>query len=106
MNKDTHDGIIYAAAAFIMWGLLPVYWKALEEVPALELLCNRIVWSLFFVGILLSCKKRWAEVRSALADKRARSCSAQAAFSSASTGSFIYGQSTIAMWWTPAWDTT
>ncbi|WP_321402228.1 EamA family transporter RarD [Maridesulfovibrio sp.] len=72
MNKDTHDGIIYAAAAFIMWGLLPVYWKALEEVPALELLCNRIVWSLFFVGILLSCKKRWAEVRSALADKKGK----------------------------------
>ncbi|WP_320174498.1 EamA family transporter RarD [Maridesulfovibrio sp.] len=72
MNKDTHDGIFYAAAAFILWGLLPVYWKALEEVPALELLCNRIVWSLFFVAILLSCKKRWAEVKSALADKKGK----------------------------------
>ncbi|NDV22850.1 EamA family transporter RarD [Desulfovibrio sp. JC022] len=72
MNKDTHDGLFYAAAAFIMWGLLPVYWKTLEEVPALELLCNRIVWSLFFVGILLSCKKRWAEVKKALADKKGK----------------------------------
>ncbi|MFW5499790.1 MULTISPECIES: EamA family transporter RarD [unclassified Maridesulfovibrio] len=72
MNKDTHDGIFYAAAAFILWGLLPVYWKTLEEVPALELLCNRIVWSLFFVAILLSCKKRWPEVKSAFADKKGK----------------------------------
>ena len=72
MNKDTHDGLFYAGAAFILWGLLPVYWKALEEVPALELLCNRIVWSLFFVAILLSCKKRWAEVKNALADKKGK----------------------------------
>ncbi|WP_421903130.1 EamA family transporter RarD [Maridesulfovibrio sp.] len=72
MNKDTHDGLFYAGAAFILWGLLPVYWKALEEVPALELLCNRIVWSLFFVAILLSCKKRWREVKTALADKKGK----------------------------------
>ncbi|TIH13269.1 EamA family transporter RarD [Marinifilum sp. JC120] len=72
MNKDTHDGLFYAAAAFVMWGLLPIYWKTLEEVPALELLCNRIVWSLFFVGILLSCKNRWAEVKNALADRKGK----------------------------------
>ncbi|NDV28640.1 EamA family transporter RarD [Desulfovibrio sp. JC010] len=72
MNKNTHDGLIYAAGAFILWGLLPIYWKSLEEVPALELLCNRIVWSLVFVGILLTCKKRWAEVKTALADKKGK----------------------------------
>ncbi|WP_419778560.1 EamA family transporter RarD [Maridesulfovibrio sp.] len=72
MNKNTHDGLMYAAAAFIMWGLLPIYWKSLEEVPSLELLCNRIVWSLFFVAALLSCKKRWTEVKAALADKKGK----------------------------------
>ncbi|WP_320006135.1 EamA family transporter RarD [Maridesulfovibrio sp.] len=72
MNKDTQDGLVYAAASFIMWGLLPIYWKSLEAVPALELLCNRIVWSLFFVAALLSYKKRWAEVKTALADKKGK----------------------------------
>lgn len=72
MNKDTHDGLFYAGGAFILWGLLPIYWKALEEVPSLELLCNRIVWSLVFVAILLSCKRSWAEVKTALADKKGK----------------------------------
>jgi len=66
MNKDTHDGLFFAAGAFILWGLLPIYWKALEEVPAMELLCNRIVWSMFFVGALLSFKTRWSEVKKSL----------------------------------------
>ncbi|WP_319764672.1 EamA family transporter RarD [Maridesulfovibrio sp.] len=72
MNKDTYDGLIYAAGAFILWGLLPVYWKSLENVPALELLCNRIIWSLVFVGILLFYKKRWKEVKTALADSKGK----------------------------------
>ncbi len=55
-----------------MWGLLPIYWKALEAVPSLELLCNRIVWSMFFVGALLSLKGRWKEVWSALRDKKGK----------------------------------
>lgn len=72
MNKNTQDGLAYSAAAFIMWGLLPIYWKSLEAVPSLELLCNRIVWSLVFVGILLTCKKRWSEVKAALADPKGK----------------------------------
>lgn len=70
MNKNNYEGLFSAVAAFILWGLLPVYWKALEEVPSLELLCNRIVWSLLFVAILLTCKKRWSEVKKALTDRK------------------------------------
>lgn len=55
-----------------MWGLLPIYWKALESVPSLELLCNRIVWSMFFVGALLTLKGRWKEVRLAINDKKGK----------------------------------
>ncbi len=39
-------GILAAAAAFILWGVLPAYWKLLQEVPAYEILCHRIFWSL------------------------------------------------------------
>jgi chloramphenicol-sensitive protein RarD len=41
MNK----GIIYAAGAYIIWGLLPLYWKALHDVPTGQILAQRIVWS-------------------------------------------------------------
>ncbi|WP_432737872.1 EamA family transporter RarD [Maridesulfovibrio sp. FT414] len=72
MNKNTHEGLFFAAGAFIMWGLLPIYWKALKAVPSIELLCNRVVWSMFFVGALLSMKKRWPEVRTAFCDTKGK----------------------------------
>ena len=55
MNK----GMIYAAAAYVMWGLLPLYWKALDDVPADQILANRIVWSLVFVSLILTARHNW-----------------------------------------------
>lgn len=46
-------GTLSASCAYILWGLLPIYWKCLEQVPAREILCHRIVWSLGFTIILL-----------------------------------------------------
>ncbi len=55
MNK----GILYAACAYVLWGLLPIYWKALQHVPALEILAHRMVWSLAVVLLLLAYRGRW-----------------------------------------------
>ena len=46
-------GIVYAAGAYILWGLLPLFWKALQGVPALEILAHRMVWCLVVVLLLL-----------------------------------------------------
>ncbi|HEX6289520.1 MAG TPA: EamA family transporter RarD [Herpetosiphonaceae bacterium] len=56
MNK----GVLYAAGAYILWGLLPIFWKALHHVPALEILAHRMVWSLVFVLALLAVQGHWA----------------------------------------------
>jgi chloramphenicol-sensitive protein RarD len=40
------NGLIAAAAAFALWGILPAYWKALDQIPAYEILCHRMSWSL------------------------------------------------------------
>lgn len=48
-------GIGPAIMAYLIWGLLPVYWKALDAVPPVEILAHRIVWSLFFLLLVL----RW-----------------------------------------------
>lgn len=55
------SGYLYAALAFLVWGLFPVYWKFLLHVPATEILAHRIVWSSAFVAILLLIfrKKAW-----------------------------------------------
>jgi chloramphenicol-sensitive protein RarD len=56
MNK----GILYATGAYIVWGLLPLYWKALHDVPALEILAHRMVWCLGVVFLLLAYQRHWS----------------------------------------------
>lgn len=51
-------GTLAAIGAFLIWGLLPIYWKALLHVPALELLSHRIIWSLVFIGVIILVKTR------------------------------------------------
>lgn len=55
-------GALYALAAFMLWGLLPAYWKQLQEVAPLEILGHRVVWSCFFLCLIISYQKRWPEV--------------------------------------------
>ena len=63
-------GILYGIGAYTLWGLLPIYWRALKNVPALEILANRIVWSLLFVVIILTIKHNWQWLRPALRQPR------------------------------------
>ncbi len=55
-------GVGYAAAAYLMWGLFPLYFHALAGVPAPEILAYRIVCSTLFVAALVTLKRRWADV--------------------------------------------
>ena len=54
-----NPGIAYAAIAFFCWGLFPLYFHALGEVPALEILGHRILWSLLFLVIVLTYRRQW-----------------------------------------------
>ncbi|MFP4391281.1 MAG: EamA family transporter RarD [Desulfohalobiaceae bacterium] len=60
------SGLFAGTGAFFIWGVLPVYWKALGAVPAAEILCHRIVWSFVFVALTLSFCGRWQEVQTLL----------------------------------------
>ena len=53
------SGIIYAALAFFCWGLFPIYFHALGEVPPLQILAHRMLWSLAFLLILLLLRRDW-----------------------------------------------
>lgn len=52
-DNNIRIGVAYGVGAYLLWGLLPIYWKLLHQVPALEILANRFIWSAVFVGILL-----------------------------------------------------
>ena len=58
-NQKSAAGVGYGVMSFLVWGLLPLYWKALITVPATEVLAHRVIWSLFFVLLLLFYKKQF-----------------------------------------------
>jgi len=53
------SGIIYAALAFLCWGLFPIYFHALDEVPPMQILAHRMLWSLGFLLIVLLLRRQW-----------------------------------------------
>jgi chloramphenicol-sensitive protein RarD len=59
-------GVLYAAAAYAIWGLFPLYFKALQGISPSEILMHRIVWSLIFLAILLTWRRQWAWLRGLL----------------------------------------
>lgn len=67
-------GVFSAAGAYILWGILPIYWNLLAEAEANEILANRILWSFFFMLIVLASTGRWTgfkrDVRELLQSKR------------------------------------
>jgi chloramphenicol-sensitive protein RarD len=63
MPATSRSGLLFALGAFGLWGALPIYWKLLDHVPALEILCHRTIWSLVFVLLILEARGRWRWVR-------------------------------------------
>jgi chloramphenicol-sensitive protein RarD len=53
-------GIIAAAIAFTWWGGFPIYLKWLKDVPPLEILSHRVLWSVLFLAAILGFKRQWA----------------------------------------------
>jgi len=59
-------GILYALGAYSLWGLFPIYWKWLQDVPALQLIGHRIGWSFIMLMIVIFTTKQWTKLRSTL----------------------------------------
>ena len=58
-TKQKRAGVGYGLAAFLSWGVLPLYFKAVASVPSLEVLAHRVVWSLGFLLVLTLARGRW-----------------------------------------------
>ena len=60
----------YALLAFAAWGVNPIYFKAVAEVAALEVLASRVIWSLPLLILLVVIARRWPVIRQALGERR------------------------------------
>ena len=52
-------GILSAGLAFLCWGLFPLYFHAISEVPPMQILLHRVLWSLLFLAIILTIRRQW-----------------------------------------------
>jgi chloramphenicol-sensitive protein RarD len=85
---------MYGFAAYLIWGLFPLYWKLLDQSGALELLAHRVLWSLVTIVVLVAVLRKYAGVKALLAEPRRRWPLIAAAFLiSANWGTYIWGVS-------------
>ncbi|HEV2079326.1 MAG TPA: EamA family transporter RarD [Allosphingosinicella sp.] len=73
MTQDharTRAGLFMGLGAYLLWGVLPLYFKALAHVDPTGIVAHRILWSLIFLGGLATLWNRWPAIRAAIADRR------------------------------------
>ena len=68
--RERRTGLIFGLSAYLLWGVLPLYFKAVAHVSPGEILAHRIIWSLVFLAVLVALWRRWASVRAALASRK------------------------------------
>lgn len=57
------QGVFFALGAYTMWGIAPIYFKALAQVSALEIFCHRVIWSFIVLALLLHFTRSWRPVK-------------------------------------------
>lgn len=69
-DGDSLSGFFYALSAYLLWGFLPLYMKALAHVPPSEVIAHRILWSLPIAVLVLWYRGRTADLKVALRTPR------------------------------------
>jgi chloramphenicol-sensitive protein RarD len=70
MPSSTKIGVIYASLAYTLWGVLPLYWKVIDNIPSMEILAHRIFWAFIFVGAILIRNNQWKEAIVVIKNRR------------------------------------
>ena len=60
-RDEARSGLLWGLSAYLMWGFIVFYFRAVSHVPTLEVLAHRVVWSVLLLGILLGFRGRWRE---------------------------------------------
>lgn len=68
-QQNQKVGVLYAIAAFLFWGLVPIYFKQVVSVTPMEVLIHRIIWSVIVLFILLLIRKRFHLIKPIFNDK-------------------------------------
>ncbi len=69
-NEDSLAGFFFALTAYLLWGFLPLYMKAMAHIPPAEVIAHRVIWSVPIAGLVLWALGRTQDLRVALRSPR------------------------------------
>ena len=70
VRRTDRLGFVLGLTAYALWGVLPLYFKAIKAIPPVDIVAHRVLWSLPFLAALIAISKGWARIRAALAGRR------------------------------------
>jgi chloramphenicol-sensitive protein RarD len=65
-HRRARQGVVYGVLSYGLWGLIPLYFKWVANVAAIEVLAQRVVWSFVLLAAMVTALGRWEELRAAL----------------------------------------
>lgn len=90
--SEERRGYRFGLVAYAIWGFFPIYFKLLRPAGPLEILANRVIWSMIFVGLLLTGMRNWRFLSRILRTPRLLGgISAAAVLIAINWGTYIYG---------------
>ena len=69
-HRETRRGFAFGVAAYGLWGVMPIYFKAVAAVAAVDIVAHRVLWSLPFLALLVFVSRGWGEIRQAIRRRR------------------------------------
>jgi len=69
-KRNSFSALLAGIAAYLIWGISPIYYKQIANVPPLIILCHRVVWSVILLVLIVSVMRAWPELRAALRSGR------------------------------------
>src|SRR5690242_6352318 len=69
VRREPHEprgGFPLGLGAYALWGVLPIYFKALDDVSPVDIVAHRVLWSLPYLALLITASKGWPKVRATM----------------------------------------
>src|SRR5690242_14893962 len=70
LERSPRAGLLYGLSAYAIWGFIPLYFRAVSDVPPLLVLYHRIIWSALFMALVVSARAEWKSIWPVLRSRR------------------------------------
>lgn len=70
MSAEVRRGTVYGATAYLLWGVFPLFFRALDRAGPLEIVLHRVLWSLLVCLLIVTVSRDWAALREGLRSPR------------------------------------